>query len=55
MNNQGQEQGLRSTATGWSAISTIGRRLGVNELVPEAPWGFTDVRKSRTTLFWRIL
>lgn len=46
--------GSRLTATGWSAISTLGRRLGLNELTPDAPWGFSDMRKSRVIFFWQI-
>ncbi len=46
--------GSRLTATGWSAISTIGRRIGVNELFPGTSRGYSDLRLSSEILFWEV-
>lgn len=46
--------GSRLTATGWSFFSTIGRRMGLNELGAGTDWGYSDVGKSTAILFWEI-
>lgn len=46
--------GSRLTATGWSLLSTLGRRVGINEVAPGTDWGFSDIRNAKVILFWAI-
>ena len=46
--------GSRLTATGWSFLSTLGRRIGINELLPGTKIGYSDVRNSTAILFWEV-
>lgn len=46
--------GSRLTATGWSLFSTLGRRIGLNELGAGTDWGYSDLGKSTEILFWEV-
>jgi hypothetical protein len=46
--------GSRLTATGLSFFSTLGRRIGFNEVAPATAWGFSDVRNAKKILFWEV-
>ena len=46
--------GSRLTATGRSFFSTLGRRIGLNEVLPGTEYGYSDLRKSTAILFWGI-
>ena len=46
--------GSRLTATGLSFISTMGRRIGINEIGAGTDWGYSDVRNSTLVLFWEV-
>lgn len=46
--------GSRLTATGWSFLSTVGRRIGISELGAGTDWGYSDAGKSTAILFWEI-
>ena len=46
--------GSRLTATGWSFLSTLGRRVGLREVGAGSDWGYSDEGKSTTILFWAV-
>ncbi|SHN43238.1 Type VI secretion system (T6SS), amidase effector protein 4 [Duganella sacchari] len=47
--------GSRLTVSGfWDAFATFGRQIGVNEFFPGTEFGFSDLRNSKTILFWEI-
>lgn len=44
----------RLTATGTSFFSTLGRSIGVNEILPGTEFGYSDLRGAKTILFWEV-
>lgn len=46
--------GSRLTAVRWEFFSAWGRRFGFNSWQPGTAWGFSDVRKAKTILFWEV-
>ena len=46
--------GSRLTATGWNFLSTLGRRIGINEVLPGTDLGYSDVRNATEILFWEV-
>ena len=47
--------GSRLTISGfWDGFATIGRRFEMQEFLPRTSIGFSDLRKSKTILFWEV-
>ncbi len=47
--------GSRLTISGfWDGFATLGRRVGMQEFLPGTQIGFSDLRHSKTILFWEI-
>lgn len=46
--------GGRLTAVGASALSTMGRMIGMNSFFPGTRYGYSDLRASREILFWEV-
>lgn len=47
--------GSRLTISGfWDGFATIGRAMGVHSFLPGTDFGFSDLRNSKTILFWEI-
>mgnify|MGYP000238687044 CR=1 FL=1 len=46
--------GSRLTASGTSFFSTVGRSIGINEILPGTEFGYSDLRGAKTILFWEV-